>query len=95
MLRAKAHRVVAVGLAKSGHRSEAIGVFNDDLQDANIRNPDESLDFGVLLAEHFQLQGDFKAARDVYDLLASRLFRITSYNVCYTKLLRFTRLDGA
>lgn len=69
-----ARRVASIGKAKSGKLPEAIALFQDDLNEANIRNADSNLDFGVLLVEHLQLQGDFAAARQIYDGLASRLF---------------------
>jgi thiol-disulfide isomerase/thioredoxin len=73
-LRAEALRVVGVGRAKAGKLADAIAILNERLQDVDVRKPDEALDYGVLLAEYAQLQGDSAAVREIYDALAGRLF---------------------
>ncbi|MEX2285455.1 MAG: TlpA disulfide reductase family protein [Planctomycetaceae bacterium] len=72
--RGLAHRVLGIGLAKSGKLQDAMAAFQAHLQTADVRNPSDSLEFGVMLAEHSQLHGDFAATKEIYNSLLSRLF---------------------
>ena len=98
-------RLKAAGLARGGSLENAI-VIDDEriLNPEGLRFPDEFVRHKILDAiGDLSLLGypilghvrAYKAGHDINHQLVKKILRITSYNVCYTKLLRFnTAVDS-
>jgi peroxiredoxin len=62
-----AQQALAVGLARSGKRAEALAVYNAFLKGLRFQSPFRALDLAAALSAQARIAGDLPAAREIYE----------------------------
>jgi peroxiredoxin len=66
-----AQQALAMGLARSGKRGEALAVFDTFLRGARFQSPFRALDLASSLAAQARIAGDLAASRELYERVSA------------------------
>ncbi len=66
-----AQQALAMGLARTGKRGEALAVFDSFLRGARFQSPFRSLDLASSLAAQARIAGDLAGSREIYERLSA------------------------
>jgi peroxiredoxin len=66
-----AQQALAMGLARTGKRGEALAVFDSFLRGARFQSPFRSLDLASALAAQARIAGDLAGSRELYDRVSA------------------------
>jgi peroxiredoxin len=69
-----AQHVRSVGLARSGKFPDAFAGFEEHLKTVRVRTPNDTVELALTLSVQAQLAGDYAAAKEVLDKLATAMF---------------------
>jgi len=76
--------------------NEALVLFDEHLKSARLRTPNDTIDFALALSVQAQLAGDYAAARDVFDRLATKLLlNPLVRELCDNRLAKLELVDRA
>ncbi|MGE3315704.1 MAG: TlpA family protein disulfide reductase, partial [Planctomycetaceae bacterium] len=89
-----AQHVRSIGQARAGNFKEAFAGFEDHLKTVRVRSPNDTVDFALTLSVQAQLAGDYPAAKEVLDKLASAMFlNPTVRELCDNRLAKLELAD--
>ncbi len=66
-----AQQALAVGLARTGKRAEAVAVFDSFLRGARFQSPFRALDLASALAAQARIAGDLAGSREIYERVSA------------------------